>query len=96
MRSKKVLAILSEYGYWGIELVGSVNKLEAAGYTVDFMTTHGKKAEALPPSYDTTYIDPPLGVCVTTPADAEMVNKFESEKRLENPMNMSEFIPERP
>jgi putative intracellular protease/amidase len=96
MKTKKVLAILSEFGYWGVELVGPLRKLEAAGYTVDFMTTHGKKAEALPPSYDTTYIDPPLGVCVTTPADAEMVNKFESEKRLENPMNMSEFIPERP
>jgi putative intracellular protease/amidase len=96
MKTKKVLAILSEFGYWGIELVGPLRKLETAGYTVDFMTTNGKKAEALPPSYDTTYIDPPLGVCVTTPEDAEMVIKFESEKRLENPMNMSDYIPERP
>jgi hypothetical protein len=29
---KKVLAILSEYGYWGIELVGPLSKLEQAGY----------------------------------------------------------------
>ena len=31
MKTKKILAILSEYGYWGIELVGPLNKLEAAG-----------------------------------------------------------------
>lgn len=96
MSTKKVLAILSEYGYWGVELVGPLEKLEEAGYTVDFMTPNGKKAEALPPSYDTTYVDPPLGVCVTTPEAAEKVKKFEEQKRLENPMNMSEFIPERP
>jgi putative intracellular protease/amidase len=65
--SKKILAILSEYGYWGVELVGPLEKLEAAGYTVEFMTPKGKKAQALPPSYDTTYLDPPLGTCVTTP-----------------------------
>ena len=94
--SKKILAILSEYGYWGIELVGPLAKLEAAGYTVDFMTPTGKKAEALPPSYDTTYVDPPLGVCVTTPGDAEMVKEFEATNRLEQRRNMSAEVPERP
>lgn len=96
MKTKKVLAVLSEYGYWGIELVGPLKKLEAAGYTVDFMTPNGKKAEALPPSYDTTYVDPPLGVKVTTESDARMVKEFESEKRLESPLNMTDYIPERP
>ena len=96
MKTKKVLAILSEYGYWGIELVGPLRKLEAAGYTVDFMTPFGKKAEALPPSYDTTYVDPPLGVCVTTASDAEMVKTFEAENKLENPLAISDLIPERP
>lgn len=96
MKTKKVLAVLSEYGYWGIELVGPLKKLEAAGYTVDFMTPNGKKAEALPPSYDTTYVDPPLGVKVTTESDARMVKEFESEKRLESPLNMMDYIPERP
>ncbi len=94
--SKKVLAILSEYGYWGVELVGPLEKLEAAGYTVDFMTMHGKKAEALPPSYDTTYVDPPLGMCVTTEEAAEKVKAFEATNRLEKSLNMSEMIPERP
>jgi len=44
MSTKKILAILSEYGYWGIELVGPLRKLEAAGYKFDFMTQFGKKA----------------------------------------------------
>lgn len=93
---KKVLAILSEYGYWGIELVGPLRKLESAGYEVDFMTPFGKKAEALPPSYDTSYVDPPLGVCVTTASDAEMVKAFEAENKLDNPLAISDLIPERP
>lgn len=96
MSTKKVLAILSEYGYWGVELVGPLEKLEQAGYTVDFMTPNGKKAEALPPSYDTSYIDPPLNYCVTTEEAAEKVKAFEAQNRLEKPLNMSEFIPERP
>lgn len=94
--AKKILAILSEFGYWGIELVGPLSKLEAAGYTVEFMTPKGKKAEALPPSYDTTYVDPPLGMCVTTPEAAEMVKAFEATNRLEDRRNMSEVVPERP
>lgn len=93
---KKVLAILSEYGYWGIELVGPLSKLEAAGHKVEFMTPNGKKAEALPPSYDQTYVDPPLGVCVTTPLAEKMVKEFEATNRLSNCKNMSDYIPERP
>lgn len=94
--AKKVLAVLSEHGYWGIELVGPLTKLEAAGHTVEFVTPNGKKAQALPPSYDTTYLDPPLGVCVTTPGDAEMVKKFEATNRLAATKSLAALIPERP
>lgn len=96
MSTKKILAIVSEFGYWGVELVGPLEKLEAAGYQVEFMSVHGKKAEALPPSFDTTYMDPPLGVCVTTPIAAEKVKNFESSNRLENCLAMSDYFPERP
>lgn len=96
MKKKKILAILSEYGYWGIELVGPLEKLEDAGYELEFMTQYGKKAEALPPSYDTTYKDPPLGVFVTTPEAAEKVKKFEATGRLEKCLDMTRFFPERP
>jgi putative intracellular protease/amidase len=93
---KKVLAVVSEYGYWGIELVGPLTKLEAAGHTVEFITPNGKRAQALPPSYDTKYVDPPLGVCVTTPRDAEMVKSFEASNRLATTKNLSAIIRERP
>jgi len=96
MKTKKILAILSEYGYWGIELVGPLRKLQAAGYEVEYMTKNGKKAEALPPSYDPTYFDPPLRYNVTTKEDADMVIAFENEKQLESPMAMTDYVPERP
>ena len=96
MSTKKILAIVSEFGYWGVELVGPLEKLEAAGYHVEFMSVHGKKAEALPPSFDTTFMDPPLGVCVTTPIAAEKVKNFEATNRLENCLAMTDYFPERP
>jgi putative intracellular protease/amidase len=94
--TKKILAVMSEWGYWGIELVGPLRKLEAAGYDFDFVTPKGKRSPALPPSYDTTYMDPPLGVCVTTKEDAEMVLEFEATNRLDRTMNLSRMFPERP
>jgi len=96
MSTKKILAIVSEFGYWGVELVGPLEKLEAAGYQLEFMSVHGKKAEALPPSFDTTYVDPPLGVCVTTPIAAKKVKNFEATNRLENCLAMTDYFPERP
>jgi putative intracellular protease/amidase len=87
---------MSEWGYWGIELVGPLAKLEAAGYTFDFVTPHGKRSPVLPPSVDTTYFDPPLGVCVTTPEDAAQVEAFEATNRLDETLSLSEMFPERP
>jgi len=63
---------------------------------VSFDRLNFKKAEALPPSYDPNYFDPPLGVNVTTKSDAEMVIAFEAEKRLETPLSMNDYVPERP
>ena len=36
--SKKILVVLSEWGYWGEELVGPLEVLDAAGYESVFMT----------------------------------------------------------
>ena len=94
--TKKILAVMSEWGYWGIELVGPLRKLEAAGYTFDFVTPKGKRSPVLPPSIDTTYVDPPLGVCVTTSEDAELVKAFEKTNRLDDTRNLSTWFPERP
>lgn len=92
----KILAVMSEWGYWGIELVGPLLKLEAAGFAFDFVTPRGKRSPVLPPSVDTSYVDPPLGVCVTTPEDAALVKAFEATNRLDETKNLSEIFPERP
>lgn len=94
--SKKILAILSNFGYWGVEFTGPAAKLEEAGYEIVVATPKGEKPIALPPSYDTTYMDPPLGVCVTTPEDAAKVKQYMDNPMLDNPINLSEWIPERP
>ncbi len=92
----RVLVILSEYGYWGEELVGPLETFDAAGYQVDFATPKGKRATALPPSMDPNYIDPPLGKAVTSDEMARKVQELEASNRLENPINLSAWLPERP
>jgi putative intracellular protease/amidase len=94
--TKKILAVMSNRGYWGVELTGPMVKLEEAGYTLDFVSPTGERPEALPPSYDTEYFDPPLGVCVTTLEDAEQVKSIKDSPKLDNPINLSEWMPERP
>jgi putative intracellular protease/amidase len=94
--TKKILAVMSEWGYWGIELVGPLLKLEAAGFTVEFISPRGKRSPVLPPSTDTTYVDPPLGICVTTAEDAALVTTFERTDRLNATRNLSTWFPERP
>ena len=59
--TKRILVLLSERGYWGDELIGPLETFDAKGYKVDFITPTGKRPEALPPSMDAKYIDPPLG-----------------------------------
>lgn len=94
--SRKILAVLSNRGYWGVELTGPMVKLEKAGYTLDFVSPTGKRPEALPPSYDTGYVDPPLGVCVTSPEDAAQVKSIKDSPKLDRMINLSEWMPERP
>ena len=63
--SKRILAMLSEWGYWGEELVGPYDVLIERGYKIDFMTAKGRKPPALPPSMEVGYFDPPLDKVVT-------------------------------
>ncbi len=94
--SKRVLIILSEWGYWGEELIGPLETLEKAGYEVDFATAKGNRAPALPPSMDPDYIDPPLGRSVTTAEVAAKVKAIDESDRLEKPINLSTWLPDRP
>jgi putative intracellular protease/amidase len=94
--SKNLLIILSEYGFWGEELVGPLETFDAAGCAVSFATPTGRRPVALPPSMDPEYIDPPLGRSVTSPAIAQKVRTLDKSTRLDNPLNISELMPARP
>jgi putative intracellular protease/amidase len=93
---KKILVVLSEWGYWGEELIGPLDVLDAAGYETVFMTSKGKKPPALPPSMDETYLDPPLDALVTSPYYAKKTKEMHASERLAKPINLSTWFPERP
>jgi len=94
--SKKVLMVLSEYGYWGEELIGPLETFDKADYQVDFATPTGKKPVALTPSMDPNYVDPPLGKGVTSAEMAAKVKALEASDRLSHPLSIKEMMPERP
>ncbi len=96
--TKKILIVLSEWGYWGEELVGPLETFDRAGYQVDFATPTGQRAVALPVSMDFTFVDPPLGRSVVSQEMAEKVRALDDpdNPRLDNPKNLREWLPERP
>lgn len=94
--SRRILVVLSEFGYWGEELMGPLEVFDAKGYRVTFLTPTGKRAPALPPSMDPDYVDPPLGRAVTTPDMARRVRDVDASDRLDNPLNLEALVPERP
>ncbi len=96
MAKRKILIVLSEYGFWGEELIGPLETFDAAGYEVDFATPKGKRPVALPPSMDPEYIDPPLGKSVTSVEVAEKVKAIDVSPRLDNPISIEAKMPERP
>jgi putative intracellular protease/amidase len=93
---KRILIALSEYGYWGEELIGPLETFDQAGYEVDFMTPTGKRPVAITVSMDPAYVDPPLGRSVTTAEVAEKVKAIDTSPRLDKPLNLSEIMPDRP
>lgn len=94
--SRKILVLLSEFGYWGEELVGPLTKFDHHHYHVDFATPTGRQPHALPPSLDPEFVDPPLGRPVTTLEVAELVRKVDESDRLAHPRSLAGWIPERP
>lgn len=92
----KVLYVLSEYGYWGVELLGPLLATDQAGYEALFVTPKGRRPQALPPSIDPGFVDPPLGCTVTDAETADKVKTLDASKRLDNPVDLSAWAPERP
>jgi putative intracellular protease/amidase len=94
--TKKILIVLSEWGYWGEELLGPLETFDAAGYEVTFATPKGKRPVPLPASMNPSYIDPPLGRPVTSREVAQKVRELDRSDRLNNPINLSAWLPDRP
>ena len=94
--SKKILCILSEWGYWGEELVGPYDVLIKAGYTIVFATAKGRKPPALPPSMDESYVDPPLDKYVTDAHFAKRTKEIDESDLLGTPINISTWFPAMP
>lgn len=94
--TKKILIVMSEWGYWGEELIGPLEQFDAMGYESTFATPTGKKPVPLPPSYDPKFIDPPLGKHVTSEEMAEKVLKLDRSDRLNTPRSIAAWLPDRP
>jgi putative intracellular protease/amidase len=95
---KKILFVLSEWGFWGEELIGPYEVLSGAGYAIDFATPNGKRPIALPPSMDPNYEDPPLGKSVTSMEMATKVKTINDPGNpvLSKPSSLAKLFPERP
>jgi len=94
--AKKILIVLSEWGYWGEELLGPLETFDAARYELTLATPKGKRPVALPPSMDPNYVDPPLGRPVTSREVAAKVRELDKSDRLSHPVNLSAWLPDRP
>ncbi len=95
-KNRRILIVLSEWGYWGEELIGPLETFDKSGYEVDFATPRGKRPVALTPSMDPGYIDPPLGRAVTSKDVAEKVRAVEASDRLNKPISLERWLPDRP
>ena len=60
------------------------------------MTPKGKRAHALPPSMNAGYFDPPLDKVVTDEYYAAKTREIDASTRLDKPINLSQWFPERP
>jgi putative intracellular protease/amidase len=93
---KNVLFVVSEWGYWGEELIGPLEACDNAGYKVEFVTPRGRKPTPLSVSMDPKYVDPPLGRSVTSPEMAEKTRNFAFSGRADSPRSLSDWFPLRP
>lgn len=95
---RRILIVLSEWGFWGEELIGPLDVFDACGYTCTFCTPTGQRPRALPPSMDPAYADPPLGKAVTDPATASKVREIDNagNPRLDGPLSLQAWFPEKP
>lgn len=92
---KKIIFVVSEWGYWGEELIGPLEACDAKGYEITFVTPTGKKPTPLAVSMQPGFIDPPLGRSVTSEYYAEKTRQIYQSKRLDNPKSLQDWFPGR-
>lgn len=90
---KKVLFVISEWGYWGEELVGPLERCDQAGYEVTFVTPKGQEPTALAVSMNPGFTDPPLGRSVVSDDMAKKTRALVQSGRLKSPRNLEEWFP---
>jgi len=98
---RRILILLSEWGYWGEELVGPLGEFDWADYQVDFCTPNGRRPNAIPVSMDPDFFDPPLQRSVTSQEMAARTREIDNPltpqgKRLDNPISLADWYPRRP
>ena len=87
--SKKILFVLSEWGFWGEELIGPLEACDQAGYEITFVTSTGQKPTLLGASMNPGFIDPPLGRSVVSQEMAEKTRAVHNSNCLDHPVNLS-------
>lgn len=90
---KKILLVISEWGYWGEELMGPLDACDAAGYEITFVTPTGKKPTPLSVSMKPGYIDPPLGRSVTSEEYAKKTHQVYVSTRIDYPKSLADWFP---
>lgn len=93
---KTILCVLSEYGYWGEELVEPLELFDEKGYSTVFATPRGKKPAIIPVSMDPGFIDPALGKPVVSEEVAEKIKRIEDSGRLDHPLDLESIMPGSP
>ncbi|MET0426193.1 MAG: type 1 glutamine amidotransferase domain-containing protein, partial [Actinoplanes sp.] len=92
----KILMAISEWGYWGEELVGPLEACDEAGYEVEFLTPTGGRPTPLSVSMSTDFVDPPQGKVVTAQTMADKTRDLDAGHRLDTPTNLAGWVPARP
>lgn len=92
---KKIIFVLTEWGYWGEEFIGPLEACDAQGYEITFVTPTGKKPTPLAVSMDPSTVDPPLGRSVTSKEMAQKVRQIHESDRVDNPKSLESWVPQR-
>ena len=93
---KKIIFIVSEWGYWGEELIGPLEACDGVGYEITFVTPTGQKPTPLAVSMQPGFTDPPLGRSVTAEYYAQKTRQVHESERLNNPKSLADWFPKRP